>query len=192
MAAAGGANASGHMAAHEASDIRQNGAQVLARELAQGRARAAVEDAVEAQLPRRPIGGRPSTRSSRRCCYDGCVHDRQTEASAFSIMSAAAPAPGAPLHPAGSSGAAAPTLTVPPAAGVVEEQSSSAGAFLQSGLTLLYKYASKKHEALRHQCVEVLSKIKAEEKSRAEKLARGSVQRRPQAQRTAVALAFDH
>jgi len=45
------------------------------------------------------------------------------------------------------------------------------GAFLLAGLTQLYKHSSRKHEALRQQCVEVISRIKADEKTRAEKIA---------------------
>lgn len=54
------------------------------------------------------------------------------------------------------------------------DDSSSLSAFLLSGLPALYKHSSRKHEALRQACVEVISKIKAEEKNRQDKAAKGS------------------
>jgi hypothetical protein len=65
----------------------------------------------------------------------------------------------------------------PPVLGVDE---SSMGSFLLVGLTAMYKNSSRKHEQLRQQCVEVISKIKAEEKTRQEKALKGSVNTRAQ------------
>lgn len=79
---------------------------------------------------------------------------------------------GAPLSGPGSSASAsasAGTASAFSAASVSDD--SSMGAFLLAGLTQLYKHSSRKHEALRQQCVEVISKIKADEKARADKIA---------------------
>ena len=61
----------------------------------------------------------------------------------------------------------------PAGAGAVQFDDCSLASFLLSGLTALYKHSSRKHEQLRQQCVEVISKIKAEDKQRADKIAKG-------------------
>lgn len=78
-------------------------------------------------------------------------------------------APPASASPTGGSASASAS----PASPLLFSDDSSLPAFLQAGLPLLYKYASKKHEKLRAQCVEALSRIKAEEKERREKAEKG-------------------
>lgn len=62
-----------------------------------------------------------------------------------------------------------PTAPVPPAAA----DASTMSAFLLAGLTQLYKYSGRKYDTLRQPCVEVISKIKTEEKNRQEKIFKG-------------------
>ena len=106
----------------------------------------------------------------------------QCSPSAIMSATAAAPAPAAaasasaalpPTAPASAANAAASSTPLGSSAQTFADDSSSLSAFLLSGLPALYKHSSRKHEALRQACVEVISKIKAEDKYRQDKAAKG-------------------